>query len=61
MKIVNTKHEDPDFEPVCPHCEEPLDVIYRVDDKKGFFQGHLGYCYACPHCRKVLGFADYSS
>lgn len=58
MKIVQA---EADFVPVCPHCEEELDVIVRMEDQKGWFQGHLGYCYACPHCRKVLGFADYSS
>jgi hypothetical protein len=46
--------------PLCPHCEAPLDSIYRLQDDKGSFQTKLGYCYVCPHCRKVLGFSDYA-
>ena len=54
-------HASPFFEAICPHCERKLDVIYRIEDQKGFFQGHKGYCYACPQCRKILGFADYAT
>ena len=57
MKII----EDENVRPVCPHCEEELDHILRISDEKGFFQGHLGYCYVCPACRRILGFADYAS
>ena len=58
MKIV--KAED-NFTPVCPHCNQEIDVIVRIEDETGWFESHLGYCFACPLCRKVLGFADYSS
>lgn len=61
MKIVNAEDVAPDVEPVCPHCEKTIEMIVRISDEKGWFQGHLGYCYVCPHCRKILGFSDYSS
>ena len=57
MEII----DDAEAQPVCPHCEKSPDKIVRVEDEKGFFQGHLGYCYICPECRKILGFADYAS
>jgi uncharacterized protein with PIN domain len=57
MKILNVDNVNP----LCPHCEEELAEVLRVKDQKGLFQGRYGYCYMCPHCRKVLGFADYSS
>ncbi|MEQ8789244.1 MAG: hypothetical protein RIC55_23320 [Pirellulaceae bacterium] len=59
MRIVEAADVDPDFSPICPHCNQPLEEVVRLEDQKGWFQGHLGYCYACPKCRKVLGFADY--
>jgi len=59
MKITDA--DDLGIAPICPHCDHDLAEVYRISDQKGWFQGHLGYCYLCPHCRKVLGFADYSS
>ena len=61
MQIISDKDLQEAFTPVCPHCERELHQIIRIEDDKGWFKGHLGYCYACPNCRKVLGFADYSS
>ena len=58
MKIIEAEDG---FVPICPHCDRELDAIIRLDDQKGWLQGHLGYGYACPYCRKILGFADYSS
>ena len=57
MEII----KDDSVRPICPHCETELTQIVRVSDQKGIFQGRLGFCYVCPHCRKILGFADYSS
>ena len=57
MKIVNVNSIDP----VCPHCEREMDRILRVAPETKFLQPVLGYCYLCPHCRKVLGFADFHS
>ncbi len=60
MRIVDAKKADPNFVPLCPHCAEELETIYRVSDRpEGFFEGHDGFAYACPHCRKILGFADW--
>lgn len=57
MKIEDVTTRN--IEPVCPHCEQVLETVYRISDEKGWFQGHYGYCYICSLCRKVLGFADY--
>jgi hypothetical protein len=57
VQIVNDKNAVP----VCPHCDREMETIVRVEDSKGLFQGHYGYCYICPHCRRVLGFSDYST
>ena len=49
------------FKLLCPHCEQELSKILIISDlgTGGFWSGtHHGYCYACPHCHKVLGFAD---
>jgi len=62
MKIIDASDLAEEFKPICPHCGTELNEMVRIEDEKGFFQGaHLGYCYACPCCRKILGFADYSS
>ena len=58
MKVISA--ED-DFIPLCPHCGQEIDTILRVEDQKGLLQVNLGHCYACPLCRKILGFADNSS
>ena len=54
MKVVDQK----DFTPICPHCEKKLREVIRVSDRK--LIGRKGFCYACLHCGKVLGFADWS-
>ena len=61
MKIVESSDIAADFKAICPHCEKELDEIVRIEDEKGFFRAILGYCFACPYCRKILGFSDYSS
>jgi len=63
MKIIREKDLKEEFVPICPHCEKPLLEIIRLADAKGkgFFSSHDGYCFACPNCRKILGFADFSS
>ena len=58
MKIIEAEE---DFIPLCPYCDKELDTIIRLDDQKSFFQGHLGYAYACPNCHRILGFADYEA
>jgi hypothetical protein len=52
-----------DVNPICPHCEQQLDVVCVNSKVKmpGFFGRDWGQVYFCPHCLKVLGFADYSS
>jgi len=54
MKVVQRN----DVTPICPHCEKKLREVYRISDSRIF--GSKGYCYVCPSCRKILGFADYS-
>jgi len=45
--------------PICPHCEGKLDkVLYKDIAGKGFFGGFAKLMFMCPHCHKVLGFAD---
>jgi uncharacterized protein with PIN domain len=41
-----------DVQPVCPHCEAELRVVWMRE-----LEGMLGkrYLYFCPNCRKVLG------
>jgi uncharacterized protein with PIN domain len=55
MKVVPRD----DVTPICPWCETELHEVVRISDKKMFM--HKGYCYVCPNCRKVLGFADWSA
>jgi uncharacterized protein with PIN domain len=46
-----------DLAPLCPHCEAELTEVYRKG--KGFPLGEgRTLVYFCPHCRKVLGFAQ---
>lgn len=49
--------ERPDLTPVCPYCDHDIDEVYAK--AKGFplAQGRT-YVYFCPHCRRVLGFAQ---
>ena len=55
MKVVERK----DITPICPHCEQELEEVIRIKDAKLFLL--KGFCYVCPHCKKVLGFADWSA
>ncbi|UCG33980.1 MAG: hypothetical protein JSU68_04950 [Phycisphaerales bacterium] len=47
-----TVEQRDDVQPVCPHCQNELRVVWQ----RGL-SGMLGrrYVYFCPHCRKVLG------
>lgn len=46
-----------DLVPVCPHCECELHEVYRRG--RGFPLGEgRTLVYFCPHCHKVLGFAQ---
>jgi hypothetical protein len=40
------------IEPLCPHCDEPVEGLYqqRLDEPTG-----KGYLWFCMSCRKVLG------
>ena len=52
-----------DENPICPHCEQELHSVC-INTKvrmPGFFGTDYGQVYFCPHCRKVLGFADYAT
>jgi hypothetical protein len=42
-----------DLRPVCPHCEQELDIVLARALSSSLFSKRLIYC--CPHCRKVLG------
>ena len=55
MKIVTKK----DVTPICPHCDAKLHEVIRIADAK--LMMNKGYCYICPDCHKVLGFADWSA
>lgn len=46
-----------DLTPVCPHCEMELDQVFRRGSGVPLGQGRT-LVYFCPHCRKVLGFAQ---
>ena len=46
-----------DLAPLCPHCEEELTEVYKKAKGIPFVQG-TNIVYFCPHCRKVLGFAQ---
>ena len=47
-----TVEQRDDVQPICPHCENELRVVWLRE-----LSGMLGrrYVYFCPHCRKVLG------
>lgn len=47
----------PDLAPLCPHCEESLDEVYRKGTGFPLGQGRT-LVYFCPNCMKVLGFAQ---
>ena len=46
-----------DLSPMCPHCEQDLDQVYRRGTGFPLGQGRT-LVYFCPSCRKVLGFAQ---
>ena len=46
-----------DINPLCPHCEVPLNEVYRKGTGFPLGQGRT-LIYFCPSCRKVLGFAQ---
>ena len=46
-----------DLTPVCPHCEQVLETVFRRGTGFPLGQGRT-LVYFCPHCRKVLGFAQ---
>ncbi|MDY7104722.1 MAG: hypothetical protein S0880_26350 [Actinomycetota bacterium] len=39
-------------QPICPHCEHPLEGVYRQDMAESLGKAHLWFCLVC---RKVLG------
>ena len=47
----------PDLVPICPHCDAQLPEVYRKGTGFPLGQGRT-LVYFCPHCRKVLGFAQ---
>ena len=44
--------ERPNISPICPHCNQALQVIWYQE-----LRAFLGrrYIYFCPYCNKVLG------
>ena len=46
-----------DLVPLCPHCEGGLNEVYRKGTGFPLGQGRT-LVYFCPHCSKVLGFAQ---
>ena len=46
-----------DLIPLCPHCDAELAEVYRKGTGFPLAQGRT-LVYFCPHCRKVLGFAQ---
>ncbi len=56
--IIN---DDPDLVPRCPHCDAELTEISATTTvARGSSSFTMGkrYVYACPSCRKVLGFTQ---
>ena len=49
--------EREDLVPVCPHCSKDLHEVYRKSKGAGFVVGRNSVFF-CPHCRRVLGFAQ---
>ncbi|MBT8240803.1 MAG: hypothetical protein HKN80_05045 [Acidimicrobiia bacterium] len=46
-----------DIAPRCPHCSAELHEVYRKGRGIPLGQGRT-LIYFCPHCHKVLGFAQ---
>jgi len=49
--------ERTDLTPLCPHCSKELTEVYRKSRGAGLIVGRNSVFF-CPHCRKVLGFAQ---
>ncbi len=47
----------PDLAPICPFCGAELTEVYRHGVGFPLGEGRT-LVYFCPHCRKVLGFAQ---
>ena len=59
-----TVNEDPDLVPRCSHCGAELTEIGATTVKpQGSFTFRIGkrHIYACPFCRKILGFTQRGS
>lgn len=61
MIVHDVDPEKDNIYPICPHCSVKLTDVGRVRDQSGWFSGLKGSCYFCLKCKKILGFADYSS
>ena len=46
-----------DLTPICCHCSKELTEVYTKTRGTGFIEGK-NIMYFCPHCMKVLGFAQ---
>jgi phage terminase large subunit GpA-like protein len=46
-----------DLSLLCPHCDEEIAEVYRKGTGFPLAQGRT-LVYFCPHCLKVLGFAQ---
>lgn len=46
-----------DLSPLCPYCDEEIAEVYRKGTGFPLGQGRT-LVYFCPHCLKVLGFAQ---
>jgi uncharacterized protein with PIN domain len=55
--VVKIKYQDSTAKPICPFCNQEMDVIERVLPAKIEMRRVNVTTYICPHCKKVLGFA----
>jgi hypothetical protein len=46
-----------DLAPICPHCDAALTEVYRRGTGFPLGEGRT-LVYFCPHCRRILGFAQ---
>ena len=53
--FATVKRED--LTPVCPHCDRELAEVCTKGRGVPFIEGRT-QVYFCPHCHKVLGFAQ---
>jgi hypothetical protein len=56
MKSLNVVKRN-DLTPLCCHCSKELTEVYSKTKGSGFIVGK-DVMYFCPHCKKVLGFAQ---